>query len=219
MTLDMNVLATTRIFFLITIILCLVWVSLVNSNAAEISSGVQSLIEAITNYSPTYVQRNSSGDVVSLTVTKQHVTDATLETIATLPRLERLHLFGNAYQRTFTRAGIAALRKSTNLADLGFSCFVVLPEGVFEEASRIPSVRHLTLEKADPATMEFSHLTNMVGLVELRILYSPAFGDDSIQLLTALRGLRVLELRYTAISARREDLIKKIPNLTKIVVR
>lgn len=164
------------------------------------------------------VERDSAGNVVSVTLRTGWANDRNLILISTLDSVRRLVLMTSRRGEP-TQYGLDSLRKMTNLVSLYLDCGGPLPEGVFRATCNLKHLRCLGLYAAYPPVSEYDRITNLQELVELHITYCTNFGDAQLTPITKLPNLRNLELKADALSSQATNLLSSMRSLTNVVIR
>lgn len=164
-------------------------------------------------------ERDAKGDVVSLTLTSLLANDAGLDLFGKFGSLQKLRLQTSRLSPGLTRQGISSLVTMTNLTSINIACGGLLKAGVFEEICKMKKVRELGLVAAYPPASEYSGLTNLHNLVELRVGHCTNFGDRELSLLTNLPALKSLILYADGFSSEGTNVLVTMAGLTNAVIR
>ena len=162
---------------------------------------------------------DAKGDVVSLTLTSLLANDAGLDLFSKFGSVQKLRLQTSRLSPELTRQGISSLVRMTNVTSINIACGGLLKAGVFEEICKMKGVRELGLVAAYPPASEYSCLTNLNNLVELRVAYCTNFGDRELSLLTNLPALKRLTLYADGFSSEGTNVLHSMTGLTNTVIK
>jgi len=186
-----------------------------NAELAAVLEGIEA---------PGDLEWDANGNIVFLALRHTNATDRALCLVSTLGSLKELTIQGPGRREIgrWTREGIACLRNLTNLVSLRILCvgpFPALKDGVFKQICNLQQLRSLSLVAAYPERAEYTALTNLQNLAELRVSYATNFGNAELSLLTNLVNLKRVEISYDAVSREGTNALSLMPHLTNRVVR
>jgi hypothetical protein len=173
---------------------------------------------------PGDVERDESGNVVSVVLRWTNANNRALFLVSALDSLQELTIAGRGRPETgeWTREGISYLGKLTNLVTLRVACLGLKPllkDGVLEEICNLRRLKSLSLMAAYPERSEYVALTNLQDLAELNLSYATNFGDAEFCSLTNLVNLRSLSIYGDAVSREGTNVLSRMRRLTNATVR
>jgi len=138
------------------------------------------------------------------------ISDRGLADIATLPKLQELHVGGD-----ISDAGIAHLAKLTNLEELEIDGKDISDEGI-RQIAKLPNLTKLNLNGCPGLTSEgIRQLAKLPNLTDLVLSCGPNIGDDALSQMTKMKGLKKLRLGLAETNITVSDL-SRLNSLSKL---
>ena len=181
------------------------------------SSGAAGLIGELDAYSKEYkhVDRDPSGNVVSLVLPSRFLTKSNVKRVASIPTLKGLTAFGGGEQYGVFRI----VPRLTNLTSLRLNCFIRTNDPALRQilpaVSQMQNLRELTLYGVFVPAAEYRRLGQMTNLTSLKIIFGK-INDREVPVLTNLVNLRSLHLTSVDVSTASTNLLGRLP-LTNFV--
>ena len=180
-------------------------------------TNVSALLEQVVYNNKNDVLWDKSRNVVAVTLRYGFATDSNLHLLSSISTLRQLWLQPTSKDELSVQ-GIIDLRGLTNLASLNLSCTTALPKGVFCGVCDLKQLTRLELVAACPPHDEYSCITNLETLAELRVTYCTNFDDVAFSYVTNLSNLKRLTVYGAAVSKESTNLLRKL-KLTNAVVK
>jgi len=181
-------------------------------------SSADTLVKEIEQGSRYDVTRDSRGNVVALRLLREWVTDWNLTLVSEIGSLKEVSLV-TSKTNDLSGRGISSLSRLTNLVSVQVNCGGSLPKGVFREVCNLRRLQHLGLAGAYPPAEEYTSITNLNNLTDLRVVACTNFTDKELNYLTNLVNLRSLVLYYDGISKEGTNVLQTMNGLTNVIVK
>jgi len=211
----------------LSLALCIVLGTLASQGASpakaknpESGEELKALLERLQQDWPGGVQRNSSGEVVSVMFSSRAVGERDLSLLASIETLEKLVIGGGAdHPGCVTEEGISVLASAPRFRSLTLQCFGELPTSVLAEVSRLRQLEELHLAAAFPKeSTGYTTLTNLVALRSFGISLATNFGVNELRALKALEKLSDVGLMETGESDLDSGVLSEFKALTNGVI-
>lgn len=148
-----------------------------------------------------------------LAVPYTDITNASIKAINQLPKLEALFIG----QNPITEEGLLTLKRLNQFTSLGLGR---LPS-VHRIVKRLKSSNQLVvlaLDKCNVDSSDVKNISEMKALIELSLAENEKVKDKELQILTAVKSLKRLDISHTPITIKALPLLKEFPKLQTLQI-